>query len=99
MATKTIRLAGFDDEAVVFELDYNDLNNRATALRCTNNDPQGRPAYGSVWRTSDGVKYDARFGPGVTQVVIPTVVASRIQLTRIGAHWDGYEGAFEFPWV
>jgi 3-oxoacyl-(acyl-carrier-protein) synthase len=78
MATVTVRLAAFEDETCVVEMDYSNTNMLATALRVVNNSPA--PCYAEIVRTSDGRKHGARFAPGTTSIAIPTTVAQRVPI-------------------
>jgi hypothetical protein len=79
MAIITKTLGNFDNGNVVFELDYDNVNLRLTALRCINNTSQA--AYGQARKTSNGRAYDMRFGPGTTVIAIPTQTATRLTIT------------------
>jgi hypothetical protein len=81
MATLSKPLYGTVDSTVFIELLYNDAFNppRATDLHVVNN--SGGAIWAEVRRTSDGLQYGSRFGPGETTINIPTGPAGRIDLT------------------
>lgn len=100
MATQTKKLASFQDESIVFEIEYDDVTLRISALRCINN--SGQAGYGELIRQSDGLVYGQRFGAGTTFIQIPTnSQASRMTFFFSPTHpgsIDGIEARFEFPY-
>jgi len=97
MATVTRRLGGWDNEQVIVEMDYNDLNMRALAIRVING--TSNAIHVAVTRESDGLLYETRFGPGTTFINIPTTVAGRITMVDLGrGQFSGYRLSVSYPY-
>lgn len=100
MATVTKQIASFQDESIRFEIEYDDVTLRISALRCINN--SGQAGYGELIRQSDGLVYGQRFGAGTTFISIPTnSQATRMQFTidpERPNHFLGFEARFMFPY-
>jgi len=97
MATRTRRIGAWDNEAVLVEMDYDDANMRVLAVRVINNTDQA--IHVAVTRSSDGLLYETRFGPGTTFINIPTNVQNRIILTDNGfGHFTGCSVSVMYPY-
>ena len=79
MAIVTKTIGGFGD-GITFQVDYDDVNLRLTALRCIN--ISNRNAWVKLTKISNGRSAEGIFLANQTQVVtIPTVSATRIAIT------------------
>lgn len=84
--------------SVRFQIDYDNVRNRLTALRCINSSTEA--AWGMARMVSNGRSYDLRFPPNVTtEISIPTGANQRLDIT-IDSHGrvDGVEYYFMWPY-
>ncbi len=96
MATVTMRVGGFEDEQVVFTIDYDDVTLNCLLLRCVN--LTALPAIGTAARAGGGPSYSQSFPPGTTTLAIPTGAAQRIRLALFRAgKLSGLDGWFSWP--
>lgn len=78
MAIVTKTLGG--DTNVIFEVDYDDVNLRLTALRCINNSPN--QVWAQATQLSNRRTYQKTFDANsTTEINIPTGVANRLNIT------------------
>lgn len=76
MPTITKRIGEFEGDLVRLEVDYDSGTLRLLALRSMNN--SGQAAYGQATQTASGRTHGIRFGPGTTEMAIPTAVQQRL---------------------
>lgn len=100
MAIVTRVMAGDGDPVrgyVRFEVDYDDVNLRLTALRCINNSTEA--CWGKVLKNSNGRTYERTFAANTTTTLtIPTGAAGRLTITITpNGKIDGVDYFFMWP--
>ena len=82
-------LASYDSKRVRFEMDYDDVTLRVSALRCVNGSTQD--AYGELVRDADQVRRGRVFAAGTTvDLAIPqSPPAARFVVTMRDGHLSG----------
>jgi len=97
MATRQIRIGGWDNELVVAYLEYDDVSMRLTRAHVVNNSSNN--IYIAVRRKNDGLLYANTFPPGDTYINIPTNnKQTRIDITALGrGRFDGYYLSARYP--
>lgn len=96
MATVTKTLGVFDGGNVIFELDYDDVALRLTAIRCINGSNQ--PAFGQATATANGRTYSRTFAANATtEQAIPTGAQTRLDIT-IDARGRVYGVDYALAW-
>ncbi len=97
MATQSRQIAQLENGLVTAFVDYDDATLRISAVRVINN---GTAAlYVEVRRTSDGLIYGQRFGPGETFIPVPTNGQNRIDFIDNGrGQWSGVSWMWMYPY-